>query len=354
MHFNPKLLFIFAIALAACSGDEKKTLTQATGKLGSVIIVGAPQTLKEMKQVIDTTFLSPLPYLVEEEPYFEILKPTPEQFTKFYYNQKSVFVFVKPDDFETLGSLMEPFDAKTAEELCNNPEPVLKSAKNLFAVNQHLVYLFGKDDEDLRRKALKAMDVIRSSLKKYEMEDILARLLKSPQKNDKYAAEMKKELGMSMRIPDMFDLKLHKNGFWWFEYKGLEGEYDKTLGILLHAYPYKDTADFSYASIRSARDSVVKYHIPGESEGSYMGTSESKYYPTRFIEAGQINNNYSTMVRGWWNMWNMSMGGPFVRYVVHNPKNSTLFAFEGFVYKPAVNTKERDLRLFEALSSTIQ
>src|SRR5690606_20608942 len=129
---------------------------------------------------------------------------------------------------------------------------------------------------------------------------------------------------------------------------------EKTVAILVHAYPYKDTSDFSYVGIRTARDSVVKYHVRGQLEGSYMGTSESKYYPPRFIDNMELNNHYTTRVRGWWNMWNMSMGGPFVRYVVHNSKNDSLFAFEGFVFKPELQTKEKDIRLIESIAKTIE
>lgn len=53
-------------------------------------------------------------------------------------------------------------------------------------------------------------------------------------------------------------------------------------------------------------------------------------------------------------MEGLAMGGPFIRYIIHNPKTNTLFAFEGFVYKPNLNTKEKDLRLIEAVALSIR
>lgn len=60
-----------------------------------------------------------------------------------------------------------------------------------------------------------------------------------------------------------------------------------------------------------------------------------------------------TKVRGWWNMEGLIMGGPFIRYVIPIPGTKQIFAFEGFVYKPNLNTKEKDLRLIESIALSI-
>lgn len=358
-RFVYALFFSLTIFMGACAPSEPQELPFAVGKLGSLVVVADNSTKKALNDTIEYVFMSALPHLPNEEPYFEMLQPNPEMFHKFYFNQKSVMVLVKREDVEYMEDLLDAFDIDSINQLCENPQPVLKVLKDKYAKNQHIVYLFGKDNYDLGLKLSKAQDLIRSTLINYELKDEKSRLFKTAQKNDVYMEEMKKELGMSVRVPDMFSLKLHKNGFWWFEYNAMESDdnkstYDKTVALLMHAYPYKDTADFSYAGIRSARDSVVKYMIPGEIKGSYMGTSESKFYPPRFIEQTEINKQYAVKVRGWWNMWNMSMGGPFIRYVVHEPKGNRLFAFEGFVFKPGLQTKERDLRLIESIALTIE
>ena len=349
------LLFLtFAVLISGCDNTESTKKPNATGKLGSLVVVADANTLGAVGNTLSSVFLSPVPHLPAGEPYFEILKPDPKDFMRFYFNQKLVLVLVKPEDAQFMPEILEPFSNQQIEELCNKRNAELKVVKDLFAINQHIVYLFGRDNNDIAYKLNNFREVVLTNLMKYELDDQKSKMFSGSNKNDNYLKEMKKELGMTVRIPEMFTMKYHKQGFWWFEYNGMEEENAKTIALIMHSYKYKDTADFSYVSIRSARDSVVKYHIPGELKGSYMGTSESEYYPPRFIENMEINKHFATRIRGWWNMWNMSMGGPFIRYVVHNQANDSLFAFEGFVYKPGANTKERDLRLIESIALTIQ
>ena len=223
----------------------------------------------------------------------------------------------------------------------------------MFAKYQHLVFLFGKNEDDLKRKLQLCEERLNMALLDFEIKDQHDKLFGAPNENDHYYNEIKKELGLGVKIPSQFVLKEHKDGFWWFEYNSMEGETPKTIALLAHQYTYSDTTDFSYTAIRTVRDSVLKYHIKGEIKGTYMGTSESDAYPPRFRDAFKVNDMMGTKVRGWWNMEGLIMGGPFIRYVIPIPNTKKVMAFEGFVYKPNLNTKEKDLRLIESIALSI-
>ncbi|MEZ4804521.1 MAG: DUF4837 family protein [Bacteroidia bacterium] len=338
----------------SCGDHSQVTLPVSVGKLGSLIVVGDLSIHNSLKSTVDSVFLKPLPHLPAGEPFFELLKPDAQDFQRFYYNQKSVFVLVDEGSLNAMENLLEPFSSETINDLINNKEPKLMSKRNLFARYQHIVYLFGKDAKDLQRKLRLCQAQLNNALMSYELEDQNLKLFKDTSANDKYFKVIKEELGLGVKIPDRFDLKYHKNNTFWFQYDAIENDVPKTIALVMHTYPYKDTSDFTYESIRTARDTVMKYLIKGEVPGTYMGTTESEFYPPIFQETINLNSMYCSKIRGWWTIRGLSMAGPFVRYVVHIPNTNTLFAFEGFVYKPNLNTKERDLRLIEAIALSIK
>lgn len=348
------LLSVASICLYSCSDVNKVTLPTATGKLGSLVIVADADVHNATKSIVDSIFLKPVPHLPAGEPYFELLKPDIQDFNRFYYNQKTILVLVDESNLGTMEDLLTPFSSATIEANIASPNPQLMSKRNKYANYQHIVYLFGKNGADLQQKLRKCQKQLLSSLMSYEIIDQNEKLFMDTSSNDKYFKEMQTELGMAVQVPSMFTLKYHKNKTYWFEYDAIESDVPKTIALIVHAYPYKDSTDFTYSSIRTTRDTVFKYLIKGEIPGTYMGTTESEFYPPVFREIITLNGNYCSRIRGWWTIRGMSQAGPFVRYIVHNPKNNMLFAFEGFVYKPNLNTKERDLRLIESIALSIK
>lgn len=347
-------LFCLAIVLMQACSDSNAKLPIASGKLGSMVLVAEPNVQRELKGLIDTCFLSPLAHLPAGEPFFDVLRPSVADFQKLYYNHKTVLVLVDRASVSEMSELLEPFSDATIQKLMDNPEPKLMSKRNLFAQYQHVVYLFGKDANDLKNKLRKCREEVIRSLMSYELSDQNGKLFQDSSANDQYFKMIQSELGLGVKIPAMFTLKYHNNKTFWFEYTATEENSPKVIALVMHTYPYRDKAELSYESIRSARDTVFKYLIKGELPGTYMGTTESKFYPPVFKENLTLNGNYCTKIRGWWTIRGLSQAGPFVRYVVVSPDKKNLFAFEGFVYKPNLNTKERDLRLIESIALSIK
>ena len=347
-------LFIAIIALMVSCSDSSSKLPMAVGKLGTLVLVSETQIQNDMKGLLDSSFLMPSDNTTGSEPFLEILHSGLLDFESQYALQKTIFVLVDKASVSKMDALLEPFSSETIQKLIENPEPQIMSARNVFAQYQHIVYLFGKDAKDLKTKLRKCKDQVNSSLMSYELLDQKEKLFKDTSANDQYFKMIKDELGLGVKIPAMFTLKYHNNKTYWFEYTTTEANSPKTLNLVVHTYPYHDKIELSYESIRSARDTVFKYLIKGELPGTYMGTTESSYYPKVNAENIVLNGNYCTKVKGWWTVRGLSQAGPYVRYVVVTPDKKNLFAFEGFVYKADINTKEPDLRLIEAIALDIK
>ena len=198
------------------------------------------------------------------------------------------------------------------------------------------------------------MSSIAGQLVNFELQDHSESLFADTGSNEKYYQELKDKYGIGVRIPGGFKMQDVSDNFYRFQMDVNETGGQKTIGLIIHTYPFKDTGDFSYTSIRSVRDSFCKYHIPGELPGTYMGTTESNRYPARSRTMMELNGYKTCKVKGWWTIKGLVMAGPFVRYVVHVPEKKLLFAFEGFIYRPNIDMKERDVRLIEAIALSIK
>lgn len=346
--------FIAIMVLMVSCSDSNSKLPMAAGKLGSLVLVSETQIQNDLKGILDSSFLMSTENTTGTEPFLELIRSNIFDFESQYSNQKTIFVMVDKASVSKMEALLEPFSSATIQKLIENPEPKIMSARNVFAQYQHIVYLFGKDAKDLKQKLQKSKDQINSSLMSFELIDQSEKLYKDTSSNDQYFKMIKEELGLGVKIPSAFKLKYHKNNTYWFEYSTTEGSSPKLINLVLHTYPYKDKVELSYESIRSARDTVFKYLIKGELPGTYMGTTESDYYPKMFKENLFLNGNYCTKIKGWWTVRGISQAGPYVRYVVVSPNKKTLIAFEGFVYKADINIKEPDLRLIEAIALSIK
>lgn len=347
-------VFIASLFFVACQSDVKNELPDSVGKLGSLVVVSDIETHQALNEDIENVFLQPVAYLPAGEPMFELAKPDPHDFQRFFFNHKSVFVMITASNLDAMQELLQPFTKTTIDKLINDTSAVLMSKTNLFAKHQHVVYLFGKNHQDLRNKFLKAQTQILETLLELEIKDQHDKMFKDSLTLSHYEKMMKDSLGLTIKVPEYFTMKRIQNNVYWFQMDATEGETPKNIGLLVHSYPYQDTSDFSYASIISKRDSVCKYLIAGELPGTYMGTTESKYYPPRFKNIIEHKGRYCSKIRGWWTIKGLSQAGPFIRYVIHMPERNSLFVFEGFVYKPNLNTKERDLRLIEAIAQSIR
>ncbi len=339
------------VFFVACKPSEQSK-EAAVGKLGSITIVANKDIQKHLKSNLDSTFLKDFVHYTGGEPFSEILRPDPEEFYKFFYNQKSIFVLVTKSTLSELEDVLVPFTDKEIEQYINNPLPELVSKSDVFAKFQHIVYLFGKDATDLKAKLAKCETQLTKMMLDFEVKDQHDMLFSASNPNDSYVNLMKKELGMSIRIPNGFKLKEHANGFWWFE-ENIAGA-NKIMAIIVHGYPSNDSSDYTYSSIVAHRDSVIKYHIKGELKGTFMSTSESEQYPQRFVDKLTIGNSSGAKVRGWWNFDGMMMSGPFLRYIVKVPNSNSVFAFEGFSYSDNLDFKDKDLRLIESIALSIK
>jgi len=161
--------------------------------------------------------------------------------------------------------------------------------------------------------------------------------------NEAKKVEVEKIFGIQIDIPQGISKTTIKKDFYWLT-NDLPGV---NQNIVIYSYPYTDKNTFTKEFLIAKRDSVMKANIPGEIDGSYMGT-ELKWAQPTFNEIW-VNKGYCAELRGLWRMKNgAAMGGPFYSHTRLDEINQRVITMEVFIFAPG--TKKRNpIRQLEAV-----
>ncbi len=169
-----------------------------------------------------------------------------------------------------------------------------------------------------------------------------------PNKDEAIASAIAKRFGFELTVPQGFFVAKDEADFMW-----IRKEQERSSACLvIYQTPYKDTVQFSTASLVAMRDMMMQQYIPGPLEGSYMGT-ETEFVPPLVRSVKDYPAGYTVEMRGMWRVVNDFMGGPFVSYTFVNPSTGQLVTVEGYYYEP--NQKKRNQMLqLEAIAYSLR
>ncbi|MDX9748186.1 MAG: DUF4837 family protein [Paludibacter sp.] len=248
----------------------------------------------------------------------------------------------------------------------NNSEfsDLVKPTRNILVVDinprfEQPKIIFGKNTWSQPQSLVKiqaANDSVMEQLVKNDGERILTYFLESERErgillgknylNKKVMNDVEKQFGIRIDIPTELSKTQKAADFYWITNDHARIRKD----LIIYSYPYTDKKMLTREWLIAARDSVLKANVPGELEGSYMGT-ELKYHQP-FFRAININDTYCAELAGLWRMYNGgSMGGPFYSHTRVDEVNKKVITVEGLVFAPGVN-KRNHIRQMEAIVYT--
>lgn len=166
--------------------------------------------------------------------------------------------------------------------------------------------------------------------------------------NNKAVQELKEHLGILVDIPMDLKRSTKRENFYWITNDNSYIRQD----LIVYTYPYTDPNTFTYEYLTAKRDSIMKQHIQGEVEGSYMGTEWKYAHP--IMKEYAVNGEYAAEIRGLWKILNGgSMGGPYYSLTRLDEVNQRVVTIEGFVFAPATN-KRNAIRTLEAVTHSMK
>lgn len=309
------------LCVASCTQEKKKG--KVTSKVHSapyeLLVVADKDWLKtDAGQSLVNTVEAPIDGLPQPEPNFRATYIYPHDFSGTFKGYANIIVVKVGTKYK---------------------EARLGWASNVYAQPQVMLSLEAPDDRAFVELVTMHRESILEAFNANEFKRERAFLKK------KYSGVVSKQalkqFGVDIQAPfDVDDIKKGKDFMW-----ASASEQEFRLNVCLYTLPLRE---MTVEEVVDARDSVMKINIPGGREGQWMETDR------RSVLSGSVAVDGKDLmaIRGFWDMKDDAMGGPFVCYVYPDEKRQRLLIAEGFVFAP--NEKKRPLiRQLEAALQTI-
>ena len=322
---NYKLFFfLIAIIMSSCKDDIRDLMPSATGKLGEVVIViNKNYWESELGAVVKTTFASNMAMLTRDEPELDLIQTIPSSFAGSYATNRNVV------------------DVGISKKYKTFKIDIFKDAK---AIGQTYINIKSPNSKLVIEYLLKNGDKLKNEFINDEKQRIIARYRT---REDAKIDKILKKINISMVFPNEFNCDKETEDFYWF---AKETRYT-SQAIFVYTYDLPDTNIFELNFLLNKRDSILKYNVPGPSEGSFMKTE--KKYVTPIYKDVDIRNKKFAYIKGLWKLEGDFMGGPFISYTTIDEKRKKVITVEGYTYSQKFRERNYVYQL-EAIISTIK
>lgn len=317
--------FVFAalavISLASCGvRGSKPLLPNVSGKAGEVVIVADKAVWDgAVGATIKANLACECKFLPQSEPLYTLVNIVPSTFTNLFKVHRNL-ILINVDS-----SVTEP-GVRFRNDVWARPQCVIQvSAVSAEAADQLLVDNMAKITAFIEQAE---RNRVISNAKLYEEVGIRP-----------YVTEI---FGGSPVFPSGYNIKKGTRDFVWIAYETTYVYQD----IFVYRYPAKAGADeFTREEIIAHRDSVLKANVPGMFDQTWMVTSD---FATPQVTYMRYQGREFAETRGFWEVHNDFMGGPFVSHSFYSQDGRDVIVLEAFVYAPRYD-KRHYLRQVESL-----
>ncbi len=297
-------------------------LPNITGSAGEVIVVLNKAVWEEsIGKTVKEIMKQEYPMIPQAEPIFDMVMIPPSGFSDIFKNHRNIVITKVGDEFDKAQIV-------TQRDVWATPQLVLNVVGPTYPAIEEM--LRKEQDRFVQLLEQAERDRIVQNAEKYEAEGM--RLL------------LEKKFGIELLLPKGYQLNLDTTDFVWISHETP----DISQGILVYQYPYTDKNTFSVDYLVEKRNDFVAKYIPGPTDGSHMVT-QTLVPPV--LKPMMFKDRYFGQLRGFWDVYNHAMGGPFISLTTIDEENNRVITVEGFVYAPRFN-KRNYVRQVEALLLT--
>jgi hypothetical protein len=318
--FNYLLISFLALSLFSCKCDRGvQLLPNISGKAGEVVIVinkGVWES--EAGSTIRKILAADEPFLPQREPMFTLVNIPENAFTSIFQTHRNIVLVNIIKDL---------------------PEPKVILQENVWAAPQIVITISGRDEHQIAKLIGNQENRIKNSLLMAERNRNIQNAKRYEEKPLRDAVS--RYFGGSPYFPKGYSLKRNTKDFIWISY---ETTYTNQ-GIFLYKFPFTDSTDFSIDNLIAHRNDVLQRNVSGQTERSYMTTATQIPPGLTWV---QYNKRVFAELRGFWEVQNDFMGGPFISHFFLDPYKQNIIALECFVYAPRYD-KRNYLRQVESI-----
>jgi len=321
---NKILILLSAIFFLLGCQKTKTSLPVATGTMFEVIVVmDEPAWSSLPGNTLRETLDQPMEALPQPEPIIDMHHCQHQEFSNMYKSSRNILI------------------TEISEK---HVQPKVIYTKDKWASPQAIVQITAPNDSSFANTVRQYGNKILDYYVITERERFIE--FNKNHLNLKAKTEIEQMFGIQIDVPSFLTKSTKKKDFYWLTNDNPKIRQD----LVIYSYPYTDKNTFTKEYLLAKRDTVMKTNIPGEIQGSYMGT-EYKNYPPIFREIW-VNGGYCAEIKGLWKMINgAAMGGPFYSHTRLDEINQKVITVEGFVFAPG-EKKRNAIRQLEAVIYT--
>lgn len=315
---------IFAILLMALSTafsckNSKTLLPNVGGKAGEVVLV-MDKTLWEgdLGSELRLVLGGDCPYLAQREPMYSLVNVTPAGFVDMFKVHRNIILFNIDTKVEKDGLIYR---------------------NDVWAYPQCVIQISAKDGAGALEVFKDNNERILSTLEQAERDRIIAN---SKLYEDITIAENVRQIfGGSPHFPTGYRLKKKTDNFVWIA----DDKQYSIQGIFIYKYPAAEKENFTEKNIIEHRNNILEKNVPGMFDNTWMTTSS---YVPPIVEFIRFRGRQFAQTRGFWEVHNDFMGGPFVSHSFYSKDGKDIIVAEAFVYAPKYD-KRQLLRQVESI-----
>lgn len=316
------ICMITAMTVISCSSEKRRKalLPNISGHAGEVIVV---VDKGDWEGAVGTTLRDTLgqdcPFLPQREPLYTLVNVLPSGFTNmFQIHRNIILVNIKNDILD----------------------PGMKLRRDVWATPQCVISIDARSSSEAVEVIKENSRIIITALEQAERDRLIANHKRYEE--HKLTEVVTKMVGGSPHFPSGWKLKKETEDFIWISYDIQH----LTQGVLIYKYPVVPGENMlSLESLLAENSKMLKANVPGMFENTYMMTSE---FATPSLEYLKFKGRDFAEMRGFWEVYNDYMGGPFVAHAFYSKDGKNVIFLEGFVYAPKYD-KRLYLRQVESL-----
>lgn len=312
-------IILAALAMLTACKSTKTLLPNVSGKAGEVIVVIEKEDWEgKLGNKVRELLADDCPYLAQKEPLYTLVNVPHGSFGDLFKIHRNILYFNIKDQIDSARFVLR-------HDLWSHPQCVVQiDAPDA----DRAIALLDKD-------ASKVLNAIEQA----ERDRVISNSIKYEERS--LAPQVMEIFGGSPRFPMGYKLRKKTSDFVWIAYDQQTVMQD----ILIYSYPCLDDEPFSVESLVSHRNEILKANVPGMFDNTWMTTSQAFPITVSFLK--YQGRSFAEM-RGYWEVENDYMGGPFVSHAFFSRDGVDIIVAEAFVYAPKYD-KRQYLRQTESI-----
>lgn len=341
---------LLAVVLSACGADMASGLNprpSAFGKINSLFVI-ADDDVWDAGARDSVAYFFEAPYLLlpRPEPIFDVRRITPrdiaEQPTLQELRNYIVLADLGDEDSPTTEMVLADLSDARVQQVREEGFGTAV-ARNKWATNQQLIYLIGRNRQELFDGLSTAYPAVVKRIDERENERIKTTAY-FPGINSSLGREVRQRAGATIDVPGSYQLvPVDSEDFVWLR-KNIKGG---SLNIMATKVPYESADQLTKEGLKAIRDRVGREYFGSTLENTYMRVNDRDL--PLFVNPAEINGTYALEGRGVWEMEGDFLGGPFVSYLLNDEDDRQLVLLDGFVLAPGEKQREHMEELDQVL-----